>query len=207
MTYRERSIFEKYPLYGQSLVQSHFHLKGLGTIIKHQCENMDGTGFPGRLKGNDIPLESRIIAVASAFDEELKNAGLRNIEQDVFEGRKVLDAINNLVGRKIDPVVVSALDALTKEYKYKAVRESKMSINNLKANMVLSRDVIAESGDLVLARQTTLNPLLLGKIFDLISMGARLTPIYVHSEAVAENPEKNADNSTTETLRHGESQR
>lgn len=189
MTFRERSIFEKFSLYGENFVQSHFHLKGLGTIIKHQCENMDGTGFPGRLKGGDIPLESRIIAVASAFDEELKNVGLRNIEQDVFEGRKALDAINNQLGKKFDPVVVSALDGMTKEYKYKAIRETKMAINNLKSDMVLSRDVIAESGELVLARQTTLTSLRLGKIFDLISMGTSLTPIYVHTDSVAKSSE------------------
>lgn len=186
MSYRERGIFEKFPLYGESLVQSHFHLKGLCAIIKHQGENVDGTGFPGRLRGNDIPLESKIIAVASAFDEELKNLGLRNIEQDIFEGGKVLDAINSRTGKRFDPAVVSALDAVIKEYKYKSVKEVKVAINNLKPNMSLSRDVFAESGELVLARQTIFTPLLLSKIFDLISMGVSLSPIYIHTDMVAE---------------------
>lgn len=190
ISFREMRIFEKFPLYGQNFVESHFHLKGLGNVIKHQCENMDGTGFPGLLAGDDIPIESRVVAVASAFDEELRNVGLRNIEQDLFMGRKVLNAITSQVNKKFDPVVVSALDSMTMEHKYKATKEVKMGINNLQTKMILSRDVITENGNLVLARQTTLTPLLLGKIMDLVSMRVGLLPIYVYTEPFAQTSGK-----------------
>ena len=38
------------------------------TWIYHHHEHVDGTGYPDRLRGSDIPLESRIIAVADAFE-------------------------------------------------------------------------------------------------------------------------------------------
>ncbi len=183
MSFKERAIFEKFPLYGENLVQSHLHLKALGTIIKHQCENIDGTGFPGMLEGGRIPIGSKIIAVANAFDEALQNRGLRNIEQDLFEGRDALDLISCQVGKKFDSVVVSVLANMTKKHKYKQIMEVKIGVNSIKPGMLLSRDVIAESGDLLINRQTTVTPLLLGKILDWVSMGISLTPIYVYTKS------------------------
>lgn len=189
MLFRERAIFEKFPLYGQNLVQSHLHLKALGTIIKHQRENIDGTGFPGLLEGDRIPIGSKIIAVANAFDEALQNMGLRNIAQDLFEGRSAIDLINRQAGRKFDPAVVSTLNNMTKNYKYKQIHEEKIAVNDLKPEMVLSRDVFSGNGDLLLAKQTTIEPLLLGKILDWISLGMSVTPTYVYADLNAKTKE------------------
>jgi HD-GYP domain-containing protein (c-di-GMP phosphodiesterase class II) len=46
-------------------------IDGLETIapwIRHSHEHVDGSGYPGGLRGEDIPLESRILLVADAFD-------------------------------------------------------------------------------------------------------------------------------------------
>jgi putative two-component system response regulator len=36
-------------------------------MLRHHHESWDGTGYPHRLKGTDIPLDARIIAVADSF--------------------------------------------------------------------------------------------------------------------------------------------
>jgi putative nucleotidyltransferase with HDIG domain len=46
-------------------------------IILHHHENFDGSGYPGQLKGNQIPLESRIIRITDTYDALTSNRGYR----------------------------------------------------------------------------------------------------------------------------------
>jgi len=70
-------IMRKHVEIGADLIESmaeDFHLKGLmglellNNIVLHHHENWDGSGYPFGLKGEDIPLEARIVAVADVFD-------------------------------------------------------------------------------------------------------------------------------------------
>jgi putative nucleotidyltransferase with HDIG domain len=45
--------------------------------VRHHHESMDGTGYPDRLSGEDIPLEARILAVADSFDAMSSNRPYR----------------------------------------------------------------------------------------------------------------------------------
>ena len=45
--------------------------------VKHHHESLDGTGYPDRLAGDDIPLEARILAVADAYDAMSSNRPYR----------------------------------------------------------------------------------------------------------------------------------
>ncbi len=46
-------------------------------IVRHHHERVDGTGFPDRLRGDDIPQEARIVAVVDAFDAMTTNRAYR----------------------------------------------------------------------------------------------------------------------------------
>lgn len=46
-------------------------------IIRHHHENFDGTGYPDRLQGEQIPLESRIIRITDTYDALTSNRGYR----------------------------------------------------------------------------------------------------------------------------------
>ena len=64
---RELRVMERHPVIGAAVVQ----LAGLrreARWIRHHHERMDGLGYPDRLASSDIPLPSRIILVADAFD-------------------------------------------------------------------------------------------------------------------------------------------
>ena len=69
-------------------------------LIDH--ENIDGTGYPAGLKGHDIPLVSRIVAVIDAYDAMVSNRCYR-------KGLPHGEAIRRLVqssGTQFDPEVV-----------------------------------------------------------------------------------------------------
>lgn len=66
LTADEFEEMKQHPVTGARIVES--VLSDVRDIIRHHHEHYDGTGYPDRLKGEDIPLESRVIAVADAFD-------------------------------------------------------------------------------------------------------------------------------------------
>lgn len=53
---------------GYNLLQPYRFLKSAGELVRSHHERPDGMGYPGKIKGNKIPLGSRIIMVADSFD-------------------------------------------------------------------------------------------------------------------------------------------
>jgi len=67
LTEDERRIVELHPLIGSRLVREVPALQPLADVILHHHERWDGGGYPGGISHENIPLESRIIAVADSF--------------------------------------------------------------------------------------------------------------------------------------------
>jgi diguanylate cyclase (GGDEF)-like protein len=63
----ERRIVELHPLIGSRIVERVPGLVSLGPAIRHHHECWDGSGYPGKLSGEEIPLEARVIAVADTY--------------------------------------------------------------------------------------------------------------------------------------------
>jgi response regulator RpfG family c-di-GMP phosphodiesterase len=164
-TANEKHVFEQFPIYGQELVQFHFRLKGLGSVIKHQCENFDGTGFPDRLSGDEIPLESRVIAIANAFDENLTPEQSMQIELEIKNGIHALEAVNKKSGTFFDPIVVEALERFIKNYSIP--REEMVDLTRLDEGMRVSRDLFTEGGKVVVSKGMTLDSALIKKVRDI----------------------------------------
>lgn len=57
-----------HPLLAETILQPIKPLRSLIPIVKHEHEAFDGTGYPDGLRGEAIPLEARIIAIADAYD-------------------------------------------------------------------------------------------------------------------------------------------
>jgi HD-GYP domain-containing protein (c-di-GMP phosphodiesterase class II) len=77
------------------------HIRGM---VRHHHEMVDGNGYPDRLKGDDIPLAARIIAVTDSFDamiSERSYRGARTLEEAVEE-------LHRCQGTQFDPAVVEA---------------------------------------------------------------------------------------------------
>jgi HD-GYP domain-containing protein (c-di-GMP phosphodiesterase class II) len=58
---------------GYRIAKSSPEFEHIADYILHHHERWDGTGYPQALKGTEIPLESRIVAIADAFDAMTHN--------------------------------------------------------------------------------------------------------------------------------------
>ena len=76
------------------------------SMVRHHHEHWDGSGYPGGLKGEEIPLGSRIILVADAFDALVSDRPYRRgVAPSV-----AVEVIRRYSGTQFDPTVVTALE-------------------------------------------------------------------------------------------------
>jgi diguanylate cyclase (GGDEF)-like protein len=100
----ERAIVELHPRIGYKLVSRMPRLAAIALAVLHHHERWDGTGYPGRLKGEQIPLEARIIGVADAFSA-------MTADRPYSRRRPLADAcdeIERCAGTQFDPAVAAA---------------------------------------------------------------------------------------------------
>lgn len=102
---------------GQNIVSNMNEFEELGRIIRHHHEHYDGRGYPDGLKGDDIPLISRIVAVADSYSAMVS-------ERPYGHKRTPEEAISELrdqSGLQFDPRVVAGflkvLECSTHEYR------------------------------------------------------------------------------------------
>ncbi|HEX9746165.1 MAG TPA: HD domain-containing phosphohydrolase [bacterium] len=97
LTDSEREIMREYPLVSERIVSSISSIEELGPVVRHQHERFDGTGYPDGLRGDKIPIFSRIIAVADTYDAMASHRAyrkalplehiLREMQKDFGSGR------------------------------------------------------------------------------------------------------------------------
>ncbi len=68
LTEEEFKIMQEHSVKGFEILSKVQSLHHIANIVKHHHERYDGKGYPDGLKGKEIPLMSRIIAVADSFD-------------------------------------------------------------------------------------------------------------------------------------------
>ncbi|HIJ95770.1 MAG TPA: HD domain-containing protein [Desulfuromonadales bacterium] len=75
---REASLVREHPIKGTLFIVGIEELSHIVPVILHHHEHWDGSGYPGRLKGDQIPLHARIVAVADAYDAMISNRSYRD---------------------------------------------------------------------------------------------------------------------------------
>jgi HD-GYP domain-containing protein (c-di-GMP phosphodiesterase class II) len=68
LTPEEWAIIKEHPVDGANLIATMTRLRELVPAVMHHHENWDGSGYPKGLKGEHIPLASRVIMFADTFD-------------------------------------------------------------------------------------------------------------------------------------------
>lgn len=68
LTRKEMERMKEHPLIGESFIKNFEFLHDTIPIIKYHHERIDGKGYPGELKGNEIPLLVKIVSVADVYD-------------------------------------------------------------------------------------------------------------------------------------------
>ncbi len=80
-------------------------LSGAVPVVRHHHERWDGTGYPDRLKGEDIPLTARVFAAADTLDALTTTRPYRP-SSPLSEARALIEEAR---GTQFDPDVVDAL--------------------------------------------------------------------------------------------------
>lgn len=107
----EWAIIKMHPELGEKILAPIARLSDVRPIVRHCHEHFDGSGYPDRKSGTDIPLESRIILVVDAFHAMTSDRPYRKaLPSDVARAR-----LEDSSGRQFDPRVVSAFARLIRE--------------------------------------------------------------------------------------------
>jgi diguanylate cyclase (GGDEF)-like protein/PAS domain S-box-containing protein len=105
----ERSLLRGVPVAAHGLLSQLDMHESILLAVLHQRENYDGTGYPAGLRGESIPLGSRIIAVADALDAMTSARAHR----EPMSLEQALEQVSQQSGRQFDPQVVEAAYCLT----------------------------------------------------------------------------------------------
>ncbi|MBI4431812.1 MAG: HD domain-containing protein [Candidatus Omnitrophica bacterium] len=104
LTEAEYLVMKEHPRKGARILEPLANFEEVAKIVLHHQEKFDGTGYPYGLKGEEIPIESRIVAVVDAFHAMTSSRPYRkarSIEYAKAELRKY-------TGTQFDPQVVEA---------------------------------------------------------------------------------------------------
>ena len=113
LTDDEYSQIKNHPAIGAHILGSADIFKDIIPIVKHHHEKYDGTGYPGMLKGEEIPYLARIAAVADTFDAMTSRRSYRG----PIDIEHVKDEIKRCEGTQFDPQVAEAfLEILNNNY-------------------------------------------------------------------------------------------
>jgi HD-GYP domain-containing protein (c-di-GMP phosphodiesterase class II) len=104
----EQELMRRHPIYGAKILEPSESLRPLVPLVLHHHENFDGSGYPDGRKGEDIPLGSRIIIVADAYEAMTSD----RIYRKAIGHDRAMDQLNRYKGIQFDPQVVRALGTL-----------------------------------------------------------------------------------------------
>ena len=179
MTSEELNTWRRHPLLGERALASVENLEEICRIIRHHHENYNGTGFPDSLKGNEIPLASRIITVTDSYDR-LINSIYINVSNTRLRAMKAL-RLN--MGIELDPDIVSKMVQFLHSRKDKKITRKELELKpfELKENMILSRDLYTTRGVLVFSKDKRLDMGSIKSILDSDRLEKLFTSVYVYT--------------------------
>lgn len=104
----QRAVIQTHPGIGRTVLREHPLAHLALEAIAHHHERMDGTGYPDRLAGDQIPLMARIVGVCDAFDAMTSTRSYRH----AMSPEQALSILAEDEGSQFDPAVVNGFQAL-----------------------------------------------------------------------------------------------
>lgn len=105
LTDEEFAVMKTHPSKGAAIMEHVPQLKMVIPGMKYHHENVDGTGYPEGLKGDQIPLMAKIVSVADTFDAMTTNRPY----QKAMEITYVFARMRSFIGKKFEKHLVEAL--------------------------------------------------------------------------------------------------
>lgn len=108
LTADEKSAMKQHPVIGADIMQPVELLSDAADLVRHHHEHYDGSGYPDGLTGENIPIGSRIVFVADAFNAMTTDRPYRGARSK----QEAMRILKDYAGRQFDPVVVQALESV-----------------------------------------------------------------------------------------------
>ena len=103
LTPEEQAVMRKHPEYGWGVMKNIPGCQNASLLILHHHEAWDGSGYPAGLKGEDIPLGSRLVAITDAFDAMTTDRCYRG----ALAVQEALSRLEKFSGRQFDRDLVT----------------------------------------------------------------------------------------------------
>ena len=175
----ERERYRGYPKQSESLLMTLDPMKDAARLILHHQERWDGSGFPDHLKGEAIPLGSRLLKLAVDFIELQRGLILeRQMNSD-----EALVFIRQYAGKLYDPGLVEDFVQVCATYLSDVTLGDPavkvLGTRDLLTGMVLARNLNADNGMLLLNAGKVLNGPLVDKLIAFEAMEGGKYSIFV----------------------------
>ncbi len=155
---------KKFTVIGEGVLMPVEPLRDAAKIIRSFKEHYDGSGFPDGLKGEDIPIGSRILAIVNDY-YALMNGTLRSGIHSAVEAR---DFIVSHKSTRYDPAIVDMfIEQLGHIEEDKKGFEKQVVPAQLKYGMRLTKDLVTSGGVLLLSRGHVLGEHMIKQIVNL----------------------------------------
>ena len=102
LTNEEFKLIQEHPVRGEAILSPVIELKEIGRIVRAHHERYDGTGYPDKLKGREIPLGARIMAIADTYDSITSERPYRKAASHRYAVKEIIGCS----GTQFDPEVV-----------------------------------------------------------------------------------------------------
>jgi len=177
----QMEAYRKHAAQAEQLLLPLPDLRGAAEIISAQFERFDGTGFPQQLSADAIPIGSRILTLASDYD----NMQIGTLTPSHLSPEEARIIVVHSSGKRYDPEVVNAfVDLLSDVSRTQAEKErpAEMALpaHELQVGMRLSRDLITHSGLLMLSAEHVLDARIISRIINFERSGNLQLSVYVY---------------------------
>jgi HD-GYP domain-containing protein (c-di-GMP phosphodiesterase class II) len=111
----EFKLIKKHPALGVDVAEKAHLSDVIRNIILHHHERYDGTGYPSGIKGKDIPLEARIVAIADCFDAVTSDRAYRkaySMEEGIY---LILSLKNSCYDEELVDIFISCIKNLCQD--------------------------------------------------------------------------------------------
>ncbi|BDV41131.1 two-component system response regulator [Geotalea uraniireducens] len=198
MTPTELAEYQRHAVRGQTAIDAMEDLREAGILIRHHHEYFDGSGFPDRLTGEQIPLGARIIAMADYIDGAMQNLyGTSAMENALWK-------VGTELGKKLDPGLLPTFRKFLKYVYYAKTEpggkelaplgkgdeaeqsafeqvEKELKPTELEPGLVLAQSIYSGTGMLLLSRGTQLDQAKVAAIQRYYRLDPPTTGIFVWS--------------------------
>jgi len=131
LTHEENELIRQHPVIGRRILENVQGLEAYLGIVELHHENLDGTGYPHGLKGDETPLNARIVKVADAYDAMPSDRPYRHGKGHA----EAIAVLRSVCGSEMDPSVVEAFALLGDQRKQQAVLAGTQSLGSLSQAM------------------------------------------------------------------------